>query len=315
MPRVSVGFGLGAFPFDTARGFWRWVDLCEAGGVDSIWQSDRLVGSEPVLESMALMAALAGRTSRLKFGMSVVSLAFRDPGLLAKQCATIDVLSEGRLLPAFGIGNPAAREWAVLHLDERTRGARTDEALEIIRRLWTEDDVSFEGKHFSISHATIAPKPVQPEMPLWIGGSSEPAIKRTARVGTGWQSTIETPEEIAPVIAKINAAAAATGRTIDPGHFGAGFAFHFGRADDPGVAETAAQFQRLAGGRGVEHFAVIGEPAAVVERIWDYVAAGASKLILRPMTRGDDALIAQTRRLIEEVLPQIEERNRDMGFA
>jgi alkanesulfonate monooxygenase SsuD/methylene tetrahydromethanopterin reductase-like flavin-dependent oxidoreductase (luciferase family) len=80
-------------------------DLCEASDVDSVWQSDRLVGAMPVLELLNALAAIAGRTRRLKFGMNVVSLAFREPVLLAKQCATVDMLSNGRMLPAFGIGS------------------------------------------------------------------------------------------------------------------------------------------------------------------------------------------------------------------
>src|SRR5579871_5352723 len=128
MPRkVSLGLGIMELPFSGADAFWRWIDLCEAGGVDSIWQSDRLISKTPVLESLSAMAALAGRTRRLKFGMNVVSLAFRDPVLLAKQCATIDVLSEGRLLPAFGIGTPLAAEWQALSIDTKTRGRKTDE--------------------------------------------------------------------------------------------------------------------------------------------------------------------------------------------
>jgi alkanesulfonate monooxygenase SsuD/methylene tetrahydromethanopterin reductase-like flavin-dependent oxidoreductase (luciferase family) len=106
---ISVGMGIAAFPFADARGFWRWVDLCEAGGVDSIWQSDRLIGTVPALECISVMAALAGRTRRLKFGMNVLSLAQRDPVLVAKQCATIDVLSEGRLLLARRPGMARAR--------------------------------------------------------------------------------------------------------------------------------------------------------------------------------------------------------------
>ena len=137
MPRnVAIGLCLMEFPFSRVGGFWRWVDLCEAGGVDSLWQTDRLLSREPMLECMTAMAALAGRTRRIKFGMNVVSLALRDPVLVAKQCATIDVLSEGRLLPAFGIGSPRAPEWTALHIDTRTRGRKTDEGLEIVRRLW-----------------------------------------------------------------------------------------------------------------------------------------------------------------------------------
>jgi alkanesulfonate monooxygenase SsuD/methylene tetrahydromethanopterin reductase-like flavin-dependent oxidoreductase (luciferase family) len=114
---VAIGLGLMEFPFPGASDYWRWVDLCEAGGIDSLWQTDRLISRQPILECMAVMAALAGRTRRLRFGMNVVSLALRDPVLLAKQCATIDVLSEGRLLPAFGIGSPLGPEWEALAID------------------------------------------------------------------------------------------------------------------------------------------------------------------------------------------------------
>jgi len=112
-----------------------------------------MISREPILECMSVMAALAGRTRRLKFGVNVLSLAFRDPVLLAKQCATVDVLSEGRLLPAFGIGSPLAPEWRTLNLDTKTRGRKTDEGLEIIRRLWREDEVDFAGVHYHLSGA------------------------------------------------------------------------------------------------------------------------------------------------------------------
>src|SRR5438270_4402491 len=237
MPRnVAIGLGLMEFAFSGVGGFWRWVDMCEAGGVDSLWQTDRVVSREPILECMSVMAALAGRTRRLKFGVNVLSLAFRDPVLLAKQCATIDVLSEGRLLPAFGIGSPLAPEWQTLNLDTKTRGRKTDEGLEIIRRLWREDAVDFAGVHYHLSGASISPKPVQPDLPMWIGGSSEAAIRRTARVGTGWQAGPETPEQAAKVVAAIKAACAEEGRSIDDAHYGARIPFRFGSTDDPALA-------------------------------------------------------------------------------
>ena len=178
--KVAIGLGMTEFPFADAPEFWRWVDLCEHGGIDSLWQTDRIVSSTPILECMSVMAALAGRTRRLKFGVNVVSLAMRDPVLLAKQCATIDMLSEGRLLPGFGIGSPRAPEWETLHLDSTTRGRKTDEALEIIAALWTGNPVTYQGRHFKLTNAQIAPKPVQPDLPIWIGGASEAAIRRTA---------------------------------------------------------------------------------------------------------------------------------------
>ena len=197
MPRnVAVGVGLMEFPFSGADAYWRWVDLCEAGGVDSIWQTDRLVSPQPFLECMSALAALAGRTRRIKFGVNVLSLAMRDAVLVARQCATIDFLSNGRLLPAFGIGSPLGPEWTALNLDPKTRGRKTDEGLEVIR-------LSVVARTRSISTAcitscrgaSIAPKPVQPDLPMWIGGSSEAAIRRTARLGTGWQAGPETPAQ------------------------------------------------------------------------------------------------------------------------
>jgi len=92
---IAVGIGIMEYPFDTTDGFWRWVDLCEQGGIDSIWQTDRMISRSPILECMTALAAIAGRTRRIKFGVNVVSVAMRDPVLLAKQCATIDVLSGG----------------------------------------------------------------------------------------------------------------------------------------------------------------------------------------------------------------------------
>ncbi len=251
---IAVGVGLMEFPFSSTDGFWRWVDLCEAGGIDSIWQTDRIVSRQPILECMTALAAIAGRTRRIKFGVNVVSLALRDPVLLAKQCATIDVLSQGRLLPGFGIGSPQGPEWQTLHIDTATRGRRTDEALEIIHRLWSEDSVDFEGRHNHLTGASISPKPVQADLPIWIGGSSAAAVRRTARYGTGWQAGAETPADVGRVITEIKAALVESGRSIDEDHYGAAFAYHFGRVDDPGVAQVMEAYRKRTGRDPERHF-------------------------------------------------------------
>ncbi|HCO58999.1 MAG TPA: LLM class flavin-dependent oxidoreductase, partial [Porticoccaceae bacterium] len=96
---IGIGLGMARFPFEKVDNFWRWVRICEDGGVDSLWQTDRLVSEEPFLECISTLAAIAGATKRIKFGMNVASVALRDPLVLAKQSATIDFLSQGRLLP------------------------------------------------------------------------------------------------------------------------------------------------------------------------------------------------------------------------
>ncbi len=303
MRNIGVGMGIMELPFRDGAGFWRWVDLCEAGGIDSLWQSDRIISREPVLETMTVMAALAGRTRKMKFGMNVLSVALRDPVLVAKQCATIDMLSGGRLLPAFGIGSPTGLEWAAMNIDTKTRGARTDEGLEIIRRLWAEDEVTFDGRFYKLDKATINPKPVQADLPLWIGGSSEAAIKRTARIGTGWQAAAETPAEIAPLVQAIRTQAAALGRSIDEDHFGIGIPFRFGRPDDPGVARVMDAYRKRVQRDPLDYFA-IGDATTVMDRISAYVDAGLSKFVLRPVASGEDDVLAQTRLVVEQILPK-----------
>jgi probable F420-dependent oxidoreductase len=304
---IAVGIGIMEYPFESSDGFWRWVDLCEQGGIDSIWQTDRIVSRTPILECMTTLAAIAGRTRRIKFGVNVVSVALREPVLLAKQCATIDVLSGGRLLPGFGIGSPRGAEWTAMHLDTTTRGRKTDEALEIISRLWTGEALDYAGRHFQLTKASIAPVPVQPDLPMWIGGSSEAAIKRTAKLGTGWQAGAETPETVGEMIAGIKKALLETGRTIEEDHYGAAFAFRFGGPDDPGVAKVMEHYKARTGRDPRDLFAM-GDAETILQRLSEYVAVGASKFILRPIADGDADMLAQTKRLVEEVLPQVAAR-------
>ena len=301
---VRIGLGAAVLPGTTPRSFFRWVDLCEESAVDSIWLSERLISPQPALEPMTAMAAIAGRTERLKFGMNVVLLPLRDPLVLAKECATIDYLSDGRLLPAFGVGALNAPEWRATGREPRGRGAVADEMIDLMARLWAEEEVTFAGEHFRYEGASIAPRPVQQPLPLWIGGSSDAAVRRTALRGTGWLAGIQTPAQVAPVVAKIKAAVAEAGRTIDEDHYGAGFPFRFGSWDDEPIARTAKAYGRFAALDPKALFAV-GGADAIVARAREYVACGISKFVLRPLADSDADAYAQTQRLIEEVLPAV----------
>ena len=308
---VAVGVGIMEYPFDTADGFWKWVDLCEAGGIDSIWQTDRMISRSPILECMTALAAIAGRTKRIKFGVNVVSVAMRDPVLLAKQCATIDVLSQGRLLPGFGIGSPRGPEWTAMHLDPKTRGRTTDEALEIIQRLWSGEKFDFDGRHFKLTGAQIAPGPVQSDLPMWIGGSSEAAIRRTAKYGTGWQSGAETPETVGQVIAGIKAATAAAGRHIDEDHYGVTVPIRIGSPDDPAVAAMRARLAarlKLIDGDPRGDLLAVGDPDDIAALFHRYVAAGVHKFVAVPIVNDAEDLLAQTELLATRILPMVEDR-------
>ncbi|MEQ9640356.1 MAG: LLM class flavin-dependent oxidoreductase [Alphaproteobacteria bacterium] len=305
---IGVGVGLAQNPFGSADAYWRWVQLCEENGVDSIWQTDRLISSEPFLECMSTMAALAGATKKLKFGMNVASLALRDPLLMAKQCATIDYLSNGRLLPAFGLGSNRSRDWVATNTDTARRGKRMDEGLQILTRLWAGEKLTFKGEFYDYDEVKIAPLPVQQPLPLWIGGSSQAAFERSGKYGTGWQASFETPAEAGVAVREILAAAARHGRPMDPDHMGMGFQFRFGSWDEPIIADaTEAYRKRL--GRDPESAFAVGDAAAIVARIKDYADNGIAKFILRPVGADDDDLLAQTRLMVNEVMPEIAAMN------
>jgi probable F420-dependent oxidoreductase len=301
--KVRIGLGLAQLPFSDARAFWRFVDRCEASDLDSLWQTDRLVSAVPQLEPLSVMAALAGATERLKFGMNVAVVSFRDPLVLAKECATIDFLSDGRLLPAFGVGPAIAPEWAATGRPHAGSGRRADEGLEIMARLWTGERLTFAGEHYRYADARIAPLPVQQPLPLWIGGSSPAAVRRTARLGTGWLGGVQSPEQVGPVIAAIREASAAAGRPIDPDHYGATIAFRFGSRDEPLVQATATRLARLGDGADPARHVAVGGATEILARIGEFRDVGASKFVLLPIATGDADVREQTERLIADVVP------------
>ena len=301
---IGIGLGLATYTFSTAEGYWRWVKRCDRAGVDSLWQTDRLISNEPFLECMSVMAGLTGATKTIKFGMNVASLGLRDPLQTAKQCATIDYLSGGRLLPAFGLGSNRSRDFIASGTSTKARGQKMNEALEIMNRLWTEENVTFNGKHFQYNKASIMPRPVQVPLPLWVGGSSDAAIERTAKYGTGWQASFDTPEEAGVIVDKILAAAIKQGRSIDTDHFGTGFGVRFGSWDEEPVKKMAADFEKRTG-REATRGLVVGGADEILERIQAYADYGVSKFILRPVGAGDAEMEDQTEQIIEEVLSKI----------
>lgn len=304
---ISMGIGLGSYPFSSPAQFWRWIELCENSELDSLWQSDRLISTHAILEPMSMMAALAGATKRIKFGMNAVVLAYRHPVMLAKQCATIDYLSNGRLLPCFGIGGGAAPEWEAADINPRQRGARANESLQIMSLLWQQDHVDFDGEFFRLRNASIEPKPVQQKLPLWVGGSSQAAIVRTARFGTGWIAGLQGPEKVAETIAGIKAALESEQRHIADDHYGATLLYRF---EAPGAKTTKGDAARRANSNEAQSITATGGAEQILALVQQYIDAGASKFVAIPLADSDQDMLDQTRRLIDEVLPELAKKNR-----
>ena len=303
---IGLGLGMAAYTFTSAKGYWKWVKRCDTAGIDSLWQTDRLISKEPFLECLTVMAGLAGATTKIKFGMNVASLGLRDPLMTAKQCATIDYLSNGRLLPAFGLGSNRSRDWVGSGTDTKARGRRMNEALEIMTALWEGEEVSYQGKHFNYDRACISPLPVQKPLPLWIGGSSDAAIERSGRYGTGWQAAFDTPQEAGLVVEKILSSAEKHKRPMDRDHFSAGFGVRFGTWDEEPVKKMAADFEARTG-KEASRGLVVGNGDEILNRIQEYVSHGVSKFILRPIGNGDSEMEDQTEQIIEKVLSRVSE--------
>ena len=236
------------------------------------------------------------------------SLGLRDPLLLAKQCATIDVLTNGRLLPAFGIGSTFSADWRTTGTPTKRRGKRTDEGLEIISRPWKGEEVTLDGEFFQDDGVRISPLPAQAELPLWIGGSSDAAIRRTVKYGTGWQASFENPEQAGQTVAKIKQGMIDAGRDFEDDHFGTGINYRFGKWDDDVVVRAAKRFERV-GGRDSRRSFAIGGAAEVLEKIRAFADAGLPKLILRPLASNDEDTIKQTQLMIDEIQPEIAAMN------
>lgn len=283
--KIRLGFGIGAWPFGerTAARFYDFVDRCEDWGVDSLWFSDRIVGAGGTLEPVVTMAALSGRKGMMKFGTNALIMSVRHPVLMAKELATLDFLSEGRLLLVAGLGGEDPLEYEALGTAKPQRARRTDEALEVLRLLWTQDSATFRGRHYSFTGVSVTPRPVQqPGPPIWIGGRSDAAMRRTGRLGDGWLPSAITPEECAMGIAAIDAYAAEAGRAVPDDHFGVSITCAV--ADSPDEARDLAvgALPRRRDDVPFETYTAMGAPEQIIAKLNEYVDAGVTKFVLRP---------------------------------
>jgi len=308
--KYRIGIMPGPWPAGPAgAGFlWELVDLCERSAIDSIWLSDRLSSPVPVPEVMTTLAAIAARTVRLKFGPSVLVLPYRTPVVAAKEMATIDYLSGGRLLPAVGVGVEIPKEFEASGVPFKERGRRTDEAIQIIRRLWLEDEVTFHGEFYHLDRITIFPKPAQKPPPIWIGGKSDAATRRTGRLGDGWIPSFITPAEFRRGAEQVQRYAREAGREVPADHFGALINYTF--ADSPDAALKLADPyipRNRVDEATLAQSTAFGPPEVVALKLEEYVNGGGSKFVLRPLCPPEQ-MLDQLSRLAEEVIPVFHRR-------
>ena len=166
--------------------------VCEDSGFDSVWATDHIVMPkelrEPygeLLEPLTTLSYIASRTDRLRVGTSCIVLAQRNPFLVAKQAATLDLFSKGRVVLGVGAGW-AEREFQYLNADFGRRGKVMDESIRLMKALWKDDEVDFEGEFFRVRGGIFLPKPARRGIPVWVGGNGPTAVRRAAGLGDGW---------------------------------------------------------------------------------------------------------------------------------
>ena len=227
---MDIGFGApvsGAWA--TPQNLAAFAVAAERAGYKSLWSFQRLLipsGStiEPVyhsvLDPMAALSFAAAVTERIRLGVAVINLPYVSPGYLAKQAASVDVLSGGRHDLGLGIGW-MPEEFALTGGDMARRGARANEYVQVLRTLWADGEASFQGSFYQVPAGTMAPKPVQPGgVPILLGGMARPALERIGRIADGWITSSRTDlSKVGDLISIVQESAVAAGRDPDAMRF------------------------------------------------------------------------------------------------
>jgi probable F420-dependent oxidoreductase len=274
--KVRVGFGAGAQSLaDGGEGFGALVDGLEARGFDSLWVSERV--TSPLPDPLVVLSYAAGRTRHLKLGTSVQVLPGRNPVLLAKAWASLDRVSAGRALPAFGLGVVDPVEQQSFGVEREERAQIFDEALAVMRALWADDTVDHDGARYHLHGVSIGVRPAQGHLDVWLGGRSPGELRRVGRVADGWLPSFSTPAQVAEGRVVVEKAAADAGRAIDPEHFGA--LVSYARTTIP---EGYARARVLRTGIDAATVIPIGLDALRI-RLDEFLDVGFSKLVVVPV--------------------------------
>ena len=278
MNKVELGIGLSRLDDIAAC-----AQNAESLGYDFVSTGEHVFFHGPVGNSLISLAAAAGATSRIKL-MSAITLApLYPPALLTKLVSALDVASNGRFNLGIGVGGDFAKEFEACGVPVHERGARTDEALQVLIKLCTNDDVHFNGRFTTLSGVTLTPKPTQkPHPPIWISGRSNAAMRRAARFGTGWLPYMYTPEQLASSLAQINTIAVEYDRddAVKAGQF-IFFVVHENRDEAVAMAtERLSKQYNQDFSKLVHKYAVAGNPDDCVARLNEYVDAGARTIML-----------------------------------
>lgn len=284
MPELHFGFNMIGEITGAAEEALR----LEALGFDYVAWGEHYMRGDPPLPSTAALPVLgvaAGATQRIRLLSGVLLLPLYHPTLLAKMAASLDVASGGRLTLGVGIGGEFPQEFQALEVPMQQRGSRANEVLKVMRRLWTEDRVSYQGRHFHLDNVTLNPRPLQqPHPPVWVAGRREPAMRRAVRLGDGWFPYLYSPRAYRASVERIQELAQAQGRDLSSFQWGLHLPVAIADSEEEAAQVAASQLGARYQANTefleiVRSFSLLGPPEACVRRLEAYVEAGARNII------------------------------------
>ena len=253
---------------------------CEAMGCHSIWTIDRIVYDN--LEPLTVLAAAAGATQKIRLGTSVLLANLRHPSHVAKIISTLDFISNGRLTVGLGFGS-RENDYKAVEIPFEHRGSRAVEQVQLMKRLWTEDNVIHKGRFYNVENLTVGPKPIQkPHPPIWTGGSADVALKRAGTWADGFICGSSAIPDFPATWEKISGYAKAAGR--DPNKINkAGLTFMAIDDDQNKAVKTVEDYVMRYYGRlrvDVANTSLVGAPSAIIDRIGAFLSKGLDTLII-----------------------------------
>jgi len=301
---IQVGFVAGGDP--------KQASAMEQLPIDSLWTGGHIASNNPSPEAMMNLARLSAVTERVKVGTSILLLPLYEPAIVAKQVADLDRATGGRLILGVGIGGEYPAEFRACHVPITERGRRTDEAIGLLRTLWTAQPITHDGRFYAMEDVRVHPAPAQPGgPPIVVAGRKEPAMRRAALLGDGWMPYLYSPRRYAASVDTIRERAAGVGR--DLADFG-WYLFVFVNVDPDGTRAREGAARALGGTYDqdfrhmVDSVAAAGTPAEVTDKLVAFIEAGARHFIFAPAAGPDGDADATVRRLVEEVVPRVRER-------
>lgn len=300
---VQVGCFLPSYaasgPIDPA-GLLEFARMAEGEGFDHLWAGDHYLWNVGILSPMTTLAAVAAVTDRIRLGTGVYLLNLRHPSITAKDVASVDVLSQGRLILGIGIGGDNPDEYRALGCEPSARGAQLDENLTAVQSLLHQEETAFEGQHVTVPAFRMDPPPMQSPVPVWVGGRAQVVVERAARFGQGWFPVWVSAERVAAAWETIEA--------IRGTREGFAMALNiFTTIGDSKEEAGAAQAAHLGSAYGLpfatfERYSAYGTADDLLATLSPFIAAGVTDLVLN--IAGPD-IQGQARQIAELVLPAL----------